>query len=107
MSRPQMISRKNRSYDAGDERPEELEWFNCKVCGYPLNGSRTGEPENFSGIVQIVTGETWLLDTAHPGVDGLHLKTKQVEPRVVSGCPHCGSGNWMAARGLEGLAPVI
>jgi hypothetical protein len=109
MSRPRSIAYQNAGYSPYEQRPEEAAWQRCTVCGWWLDGSRTGEPSRFAGITLQTTGTTWYSDiSTFPDIaDNLSDKDLVVEATVAAyaACPLCGSGNWRNGNGLEGLAP--
>lgn len=100
MSRPHYRVYKSSGFDPFEVRPDESSWTKCKVCGFTLNGDRTGEPERFSGLSLVTTGTVYFPTT--PGVEGLATKNLTVESVVGSGCNFCGSGAWASAHGPEG-----
>ena len=107
MHQSRSIRRKNFGYDPYFTQTDIEE--RCGVCGtlndidYPSTRGLS-EPVKFGGITIITTGTNWVLDTEHPGVEGLADKDLQHEARAVGGCILCGSGNWRYASGPGGNA---
>lgn len=100
--RSRVIWRKNQNYNPWEDRIDF--WISCEVCGYPLDDERTQEVDRFGAMTQVTTGTVYAPEVGS-GVEGFAQKDKQTVTNISAyrGCPFCGSGNFRAARGPEGL----